>query len=78
VIVAVVLQVATGLAIWKPVQFGWLAAAFGGYPLARHIHLAIMFGIVAFALVHVTLVAIHPGTLKSMLIAAPRDSEEQR
>jgi thiosulfate reductase cytochrome b subunit len=78
VIVAVVLQVATGLAIWKPVQFGWLAAAFGGYPLARHIHLAIMLAIVAFVVVHVTLVAIHPSTLKSMIVAAPRDPEEQR
>jgi thiosulfate reductase cytochrome b subunit len=78
VIAAIVVQVATGLAIWKPVQFGWLAAAFGGYPLARHIHLAIMFGIVAFAVVHVTLVAIHPRTLKSMIVAAPRETEEPR
>ncbi|CAB3766682.1 cytochrome b/b6 domain-containing protein [Paraburkholderia solisilvae] len=77
VIVAVALQVATGLAIWKPVQFGWLTAAFGGYPLARLIHLAIMLGIVAFAIVHVTLVAVHPRTLKSMIVAAARETEEQ-
>jgi len=70
-------QVATGFAIWKPVQLGWLAAAFGGYPLARHIHLAIMLAIVAFAIVHVTLVVIHPSTLKAMIVAAPRESEEQ-
>jgi thiosulfate reductase cytochrome b subunit len=77
VILAIALQVATGLAIWKPVQFGWLAAAFGGYPLARLIHLAIMLGIVAFAIVHVTLVAIHPRTLKSMIVAAARETEER-
>jgi thiosulfate reductase cytochrome b subunit len=77
VLAAVVVQVATGFAIWKPVQLGWLAAAFGGYPLARHIHLAIMLAIVAFAIVHVTLVVIHPSTLKAMIVAAPRESEEQ-
>jgi thiosulfate reductase cytochrome b subunit len=76
VLAAVVVQVATGFAIWKPVQFGWLAAVFGGYPLARHIHLAIMLAIVAFAIVHVTLVMIHPRTLKSMIVAVAREPEE--
>src|SRR5258707_13164805 len=33
-------------------QLGWLAGLFGDYPIARGIHLAIMFGIVAFVLVH--------------------------
>ena len=42
VIIAIIVQVATGLAIWKPVQFGWLAGLFGGYPIARGIHLAMM------------------------------------
>jgi len=78
VLVAIVVQVATGFAIWKPVQFGWLADAFGGYPLARHIHLAIMLAIVAFVIVHVTLVAIHPHTLKSMIVTAAREPEEQQ
>jgi thiosulfate reductase cytochrome b subunit len=40
VIGGVVLQVVTGLAIWKPVQLGVLVALFGGYPIARNIHLA--------------------------------------
>jgi len=62
VIVAIILQVLTGLAIWKPVQLGGLAGLFGRYPIARDIHLATMFGIVAFVLVHVALVVIHaPG-----------------
>jgi thiosulfate reductase cytochrome b subunit len=78
VIAAAVLQVLTGLAIWKPVQFGWLAGLFGGYPLARHVHLAIMFGIAAFVVVHVMLVVIHPSTLKSMLVDVPVDPREQR
>jgi thiosulfate reductase cytochrome b subunit len=78
VILAIVFQVLTGLAIWKPVQFGWLASLLGDYPLARNIHLAIMFFIVAFVLVHVALVAIHPRTLKSMIVAVPTDREEAR
>jgi thiosulfate reductase cytochrome b subunit len=73
VIVALVLQVATGLAIWKPVQLGALAAIFGGYPLARHIHLAIMFLIVAFVIVHLVLVAIFPRTLMSMIVSLPAE-----
>jgi thiosulfate reductase cytochrome b subunit len=77
VIVAVVLQVMTGLAIWKPVQFGWLAGLFGGYPIARGIHLTIMFGIVAFVLIHVALVAIHPSTLKSMIVTVPVETEKR-
>jgi thiosulfate reductase cytochrome b subunit len=78
VIIAVILQVTTGLAIWKPVQLGWLAGLFGDYPIARGIHLAIMFGIVAFVLVHVALVVIHPRTLKSMIVTVPTQIEESR
>jgi thiosulfate reductase cytochrome b subunit len=78
VIVAVILQVMTGLAIWKPVQLGWLAGLFGGYPIARDIHLATMFGIAAFVLVHVALVAIHPRTLKSMIVTLPAEIEDNR
>jgi thiosulfate reductase cytochrome b subunit len=78
VIAAIILQVMTGLAIWKPVQLGWLAGLFGGYPIARGIHLATMFGIVGFILLHVALVVIHPATLRSMIITVPRERDESR
>lgn len=78
VIIAIILQVMTGLAIWKPVQLGVITGLFGGYPIARGIHLATMFGIVGFVLVHVALVAIHPRTLKSMIVTLPTGSEENR
>ena len=78
VIVVVILQVLTGLAIWKPVQLGWLAGLFGGYPIARGIHLTIMLSIVAFVLVHVALVAIHPRTLKSMIVTVPAETGESQ
>jgi thiosulfate reductase cytochrome b subunit len=76
IIVVIILQVMTGLAIWKPVQFGWLAGLFGGYPIARGIHLTGMLCIVAFVLVHVAMVAIHPSTLKSMIVTVPTEKEE--
>lgn len=78
VVVAIILQVMTGLAIWKPVQFGWLAGLFGGYPVARGIHLAIMLAIVAFVVVHVALVVIHPSTLKSMIVSVPTETEKSQ
>ena len=78
VIIAVILQVLTGLSIWKPVQFGWLTGLFGGYPIARGIHLATMFGIVAFVLIHVAMVAIVPRTLKSMIVTVPAEIEENQ
>ncbi|HLJ56607.1 MAG TPA: cytochrome b/b6 domain-containing protein [Chthonomonadaceae bacterium] len=44
----------TGLAIFRPVQFAWIAALFGGYPGARLIHFALTIGYVLFFLVHIT------------------------
>jgi len=43
----------TGLAIYKPVQFGWLCALCGGYEFARIIHFALTIGYVLFFLVHI-------------------------
>jgi thiosulfate reductase cytochrome b subunit len=73
VLVAICGSVATGLSIWKPVQFFWLSGLLGGYPVARGIHLACMLSIAAFILVHVVLVAIYPRTLVAML--APTKAE---
>ena len=43
----------SGLAIYKPVQFSWLAALMGGYQAARFIHFWLTIGYVAFFFVHV-------------------------
>jgi thiosulfate reductase cytochrome b subunit len=75
VIGALMLQVVTGVAIWKPVQLSPLVGLLGGYPIVRHIHLAGMFLIVGFVIVHVVLVVIFPRTLVSMIVetqAEPR------
>jgi len=67
VIIVICLSVVTGFSIWKPVQLGWLTDLFGGYPVARIIHLSMMFLILGFLIIHLTLVAIVPRTLVSML-----------
>ena len=77
VIVALILQVITGIAIWKPVQLGVLAGIFGGYPIARNIHLATMFFIVTFVIIHIVLVAIFPRTLVSMIVGVPGESKSR-
>lgn len=43
----------SGLAIYKPVQLGWLTACFGGYQGARFVHFWLTAGYVAFFFVHV-------------------------
>jgi thiosulfate reductase cytochrome b subunit len=77
VIVVICFSVVTGLAIWKPVQLGWLTALFGGYPLARHIHLAMMALIFGFLVIHLALVALFPRTLVSMVAPLQPEPETQ-
>ncbi len=43
----------SGIAIYKPVQFAWLGALFGGYQGARFVHFWLTVGYVAFFAVHV-------------------------
>lgn len=47
----------TGLAIYKPVQAGWLTALLGGYEAARLEHFVLMCGFVTFFVIHVAQVA---------------------
>lgn len=47
------LQVASGFAIYKPVQLHWLASLFGGYETARFIHFACLILLFLFVLMHV-------------------------
>lgn len=48
-----ILSVLTGLAIYKPVQFGWLVWLFGGYHLARIWHFTLTMGYLLFFVVHI-------------------------
>jgi thiosulfate reductase cytochrome b subunit len=72
VIFAGIMQVVTGLAIWKPVQFSGLAALLGGFETARVLHFVGMGVIVGFVAVHVALAVLVPKTLWAMLAGGPR------
>lgn len=72
----IVLVIASGLAIWKPVQLQELAALFGGYEGARLVHFLAMSGIAAFIIVHLALVVLVPKTLLPMIIG--RGGKEDR
>lgn len=72
VITIIVVQVASGLAIWKPVQFSGLVSMLGGFQSARLIHFLGMAAIVLFMVVHVALALLVPKTLVAMFTGGPR------
>jgi thiosulfate reductase cytochrome b subunit len=67
VILAGVVVVLSGLAIWKPVQLQELTALFGGYEAARYVHFFAMAAIVGFLVVHIVLALIVPRSLLAMI-----------
>ena len=67
VILAGVVIVLSGLAIWKPIQFQELTALFGGYEAARHVHFFAMAAIVGFLIVHVVMAVLVPRSLRAMI-----------
>jgi thiosulfate reductase cytochrome b subunit len=46
-------SLATGLAIYKPIQLAWLTSLFGGYEWARWIHFWLTMGYIAFFGIHI-------------------------
>ena len=68
VIVAGVVIVLSGLALWKPVQLQELTALFGGYEASRYVHFFAMAAIVGFLLIHVVLAIVVPKSLRAMII----------
>jgi len=71
VILAGIMMVVSGLAIWKPVQFSELLALFGNFQNARLVHFLGMTAIVLFMIVHVALALLVPHTLVSMFTGGP-------
>ncbi|MFC0387557.1 cytochrome b/b6 domain-containing protein [Muricoccus vinaceus] len=66
-----VLVLASGLALWKPVQLDELAGLLGGYEAARRVHFLAMAGIAGFTLLHLVMVVLVPRTLPGMIIGRP-------
>jgi thiosulfate reductase cytochrome b subunit len=71
IILVIILQVLSGLAIWKPVQFSELAYLFYSFQGARLVHFLCMVAIVGFVIVHVALALTVPKTLIAMLTGGP-------
>ena len=67
-----IVQVLSGLAIWKPVQFSELTALFYDFQGARLVHFIGMALIVLFLVVHVALALLVPKTLVAMITGGPR------
>jgi thiosulfate reductase cytochrome b subunit len=67
VVLAGLVIVLSGLAIWKPVQLQELTALFGGYEAARYVHFFAMAAIVGFLIVHVVMALLVPRSLRAMI-----------
>lgn len=67
-----IVVVLSGLAIWKPIQFGGLLALFHDFQTARLVHFLCMAAIVLFLMVHVALALLVPRSLAAMLTGGPR------
>ncbi|HXE40688.1 MAG TPA: cytochrome b/b6 domain-containing protein [Azonexus sp.] len=66
-ILAIIILVLSGLAIWKPVQLQFLAGLMGGYEGARLVHFVAMALTVFVVAVHVVMVALVPKTFLTMI-----------
>ncbi|KAB2850776.1 MAG: cytochrome b/b6 domain-containing protein [Hyphomicrobiaceae bacterium] len=67
VLALLVLVVASGLAIWKPVQLGWLTSMMGGFQSARALHFLSMTCISIFLFIHLVMALLVPRSLRAML-----------
>jgi len=71
-IVALIVLVLSGLAIWKPVQLYWLAWPLGDFEGARVVHFLAMAVVVLIVIVHVAMVALVPRTFPTMITGRAR------
>lgn len=61
-------SILSGLALWKPVQLGFLTAMFGGYEITRYWHFLAVWLFTAFIVVHVVLVfVVDPASLRAII-----------
>jgi Ni/Fe-hydrogenase b-type cytochrome subunit len=73
-----ILALLTGIVLYKPAQFSWLAFLFGGFHLTRIWHFAAMCGFLAFIPGHLIMVVLHGwSNFFSMLSGWKREPEYQ-
>jgi thiosulfate reductase cytochrome b subunit len=78
IILVMIVQIISGLAIWKPVQFQELTALFYDFQGARLAHFIGMALIVLFLVVHVVLALAVPKTLAAMITGGPEINGDKR
>ena len=71
-ILALIVLVASGISIWKPVQFYWLAQLMGDYEGARLMHFFAMAAVAFIVVVHVVMVILVPRTFPTMFTGRAR------
>jgi Ni/Fe-hydrogenase b-type cytochrome subunit len=72
------LSLLTGIVLYKPAQFSWLAYLFGGFHLTRVLHFAAMCGFLAFIPGHLIMVLLHGwSNFFAMLSGWKREPEYQ-
>jgi thiosulfate reductase cytochrome b subunit len=71
IILVGIVQVLSGLVVWKPVQLSELALLFYDFQTARLVHFLGMAAIVGFLLVHVALALMVPRTLIAIITGGP-------
>jgi thiosulfate reductase cytochrome b subunit len=71
VIAVIIVQVLSGFAVWKPVQFSEFAALFGSFQNSRNVHFIGMVLIVGFLVIHVALALLVPKTIRAMVDGGP-------
>jgi thiosulfate reductase cytochrome b subunit len=72
VMVIALVEVLSGLAIYKPVQLWWIALLFGGYDGARAVHLIGLTLLGLFTVAHLVMVGLHPRSILDMLTGGRR------
>lgn len=77
ILLVIVVQVISGLVVWKPVQFSELTVLFYDFQGARLIHFLGMALIVGFLAVHVALALLVPKTINAMVTGGPKVDASQ-
>jgi thiosulfate reductase cytochrome b subunit len=76
IIIVIIVQVISGWAIWKPIQFSELVNVFYDFQGARLVHFIGMAAIVGFLIVHVVLALIVPKTIVAMVDGGPPEPRD--
>jgi thiosulfate reductase cytochrome b subunit len=72
IILVAIVQILSGLYIWKPIQFSELQVLFYDFQTGRLVHFIAMTAICLFLIVHVALAVLVPKTILAMLTGGPR------